>query len=100
MSPKLKAFLVAASKSAINAVFTNGVLMMGWSSVFNLHDWAGVKHLLGATGMAILAREAAVFVPKILAWSTSTTEEREVAALKQQAIANIKAAPEVPKSGF
>jgi hypothetical protein len=69
----LKSFLVIALKNAVNAVLTNAALMTMFSGTFHLHSWAGVLNILKAAGIAVAVREGQIWVPKLLAWSTSPT---------------------------
>lgn len=71
MNPKLKTFLIISAKQAVNAILTNGALMTMMSGTFHLHSWDGVKHILEATLSVIGSREAMIWVPKILRWSTT-----------------------------
>jgi hypothetical protein len=69
VNQKVKSLLLIALKNAVNAVLTNAGLMASMSNTFNLHDWAGTKHILLATGSVILSRESMVWGPKLLKWS-------------------------------
>lgn len=73
MNPKLKSFLLICAKNAVNAVLTNAGLMASMSQTFNLHDWPGLKHILYAAASVIASREAMVWGPKILSWSTTNS---------------------------
>lgn len=72
MNPKLKAILINSAKQAVNAVLTNAGLMTMFSQTFNFHDPAHALNLLKAAGAAIVAREATIWLPKLLAWSQTT----------------------------
>lgn len=75
MNAKFKSFLVISAKNALNAVLTNAALMT------TFHDWgklatkAGWAHVGWTTLAVVGAREASVWIPKLLAWSTSPTTE-------------------------
>ena len=89
----MKPFLVAAAKNAVNAILTNAGLMAMYSGQFNFHDWNGVLGILKATALVVASREAAVYLPKLLIWSTSTDEQRAVTANKAAEIAAVVARP-------
>lgn len=71
MNPTLKNILIISAKNAVNAVLTNSALMAMMSETFNLHSWDGVKHILMAAGSVIGSREAMIWIPKLLRWSTN-----------------------------
>lgn len=71
MNPTLKNILIVSAKNAVNAILTNGALMAMMSGTFHLHSWQGVKHIMEATLSVIGSREAMIWVPKILKWSTT-----------------------------
>ena len=73
MKEGLKNFLLICAKNAVNAVLLNTGLMLKWGQIFNLSTWAGFIALLEATGMVILAREVAVWLPIILKWSSTSS---------------------------
>jgi hypothetical protein len=73
MNSNVKSFLIVTAKNAVNAVLTNAALMTMFSGTFHLHSWAGVLNLLKAAGIAVAVREAQIWVPKLLSWSTSPT---------------------------
>jgi hypothetical protein len=96
MKPEIKSFLTVAAKNAVNAVLTNAGLMAMFSGQFNLHDWHGIFGIMKATALVIASREAAVYLPKLMAWSVSTPEQRIVTAAKQDEIAAVIARPNLP----
>lgn len=69
MSDALKNFLLITLKNAVNAVLTDGALMLAFSSTFHLHSWQGVKNLLYSSGIVVGTREATVWGPILLRWS-------------------------------
>ncbi len=71
MNDTLKRFLMISLKNAVNAILTNAALMATMSGWFHVHSWTGIQHILMATGSVVLSREAMVWGPKILKWSTS-----------------------------
>jgi hypothetical protein len=75
MRAKLKSFFVIALKNAVNAILLNSGLMLRWSHIFNIHTTSGILDLLQATGMIVAAREAIVWGPKLLKWSSTETSE-------------------------
>lgn len=70
MNATVKTILVVSAKNAVNAILTNGALMTLFSGTFHLHSWAGALNVLKATGAVIGIREAQIWVPKLLKWST------------------------------
>lgn len=71
MNPSVKNFLVICAKNALNAVLTNAGLMALMHGVFNTYSTAGLWNLGKATLVVIGAREAAVWGPIVLKWSTT-----------------------------
>jgi hypothetical protein len=69
--PTIKAILTISLKNAVNAVLTNGSLMVMLSDVFNVHSAAGWWNILKATASVIGAREGMIWIPKLLKWSTT-----------------------------
>jgi hypothetical protein len=69
MSPAIKNFLLITIKNAVNAVLTDGALMVAFSSTFHLHTWQGVKNLLISSGIVVATREATVWGPIVMRWS-------------------------------
>lgn len=74
-SSKLKSFLVISAKNALNAVLTNAALMTTFHNWGQLSTKAGWISIGWTTLSVVGAREATVWLPKILAWSTSPTED-------------------------
>lgn len=71
MSPVWKNYLIIALKNAVNAIITNGAMMAALPGVFNLHDHNGWVNILKLAGSTVLAREAAVWGPIVLRWTTT-----------------------------
>lgn len=63
--------VVSATKNAVNAIFTNAALMTMMSGAFNLHSSDGWWNVAKLTASVVASREAIVWVPKIVAWSTT-----------------------------
>lgn len=74
-----KNILTVSAKNAINAVLVSLTPMFAAPEQFNWHNWNGIQHMLEVLAGAVLAREAMVWGPKLLAWSQSPTPEAEVA---------------------
>jgi hypothetical protein len=72
METSIKNFLLICAKNAVNAVLLNSGLMLKWGSIFNVTSWSGIIALLQATGMVILAREVAVWLPIVFKWSSTS----------------------------
>ena len=71
LNPTLKAILTVSLKNAVNAILTNAGLMTMMHGEFNFYSSNGWWNLLKATGTVVIAREAMVWGPKIIAWTTS-----------------------------
>ncbi len=67
----MKNFLLIAAKNAINAVLTSGALAVLNSGNFNFHSSAGWWNLGKAALSAVIAREATVWLPIVLKWSST-----------------------------
>jgi len=72
MTPTVRSFLIASAKNAINAVITNAALIAAIHDQFNLSTANGWIHIGKLTASVILAREAVVWGPRLLAWSQSS----------------------------
>ena len=68
----LKAFLTIFAKNAINAILVNSSLMATFHSQFYLTGNAqGIINMLKVTAGVVGAREALVWVPILLKWSST-----------------------------
>jgi hypothetical protein len=85
VNPTLKALLVNIGKNAVNAILTNATLMAMLGDVFNVHTAAGWWNIGKATVGVVVGREAAVYIPKLIAWST-TSDTKELAQAQQQVV--------------
>ncbi len=74
MNPTVKKVLVIATKHAINAVLTNSVLMGMLPTIFNFHDRNGIWNLVKLTGTIVGSREAMVWLPLVLRWTTTNAD--------------------------
>lgn len=74
MNPKVKNFFLIVLKNAVNAILTNAALMAMLPSVFTLHTADGWWNLAKVTGAVIGAREVAVWLPIVLAWSKTSAD--------------------------
>lgn len=59
------------AKNAVNAILTNAVLMGELPKVFELHDRSGIINIAKVAVATIGAREAVVWLPIIMKWSTT-----------------------------
>ena len=66
-----KNILMIAAKNAVNALLVAGPAMGIDGDHFNFHNWAGALHVMALFGNVILAREAVVWGPVLLKWSTT-----------------------------
>ena len=73
MPEKLKSFLVIAGKNAVNAVLTNAALMTMLHGAFNVPTSSGWWDIGKTTLAVVLSREAIIWGPKLLKWSSSGT---------------------------
>ncbi len=75
MSAKLKSFLIISLKNAVNSVLVNAGLMAMFHNTFYLSgNWQGIEHLLQATGIVVSAREAMIWGPVIMHWSSTNAD--------------------------
>jgi hypothetical protein len=73
MTPKLKSALIIAAKNAVNAIITNAGLITMLHGAFNVSSAAGWWNIGKATISVVAAREAIIWGPKLLAWSSSSS---------------------------
>jgi hypothetical protein len=78
MNLAVKNFFLITFKNAINAVLTSGVLMVIDSGNFNMHDKAGWWNLGKAVVSVVVGREAAVWGPILLKWSSTSSNPAAV----------------------
>jgi hypothetical protein len=75
MNQKLKNFLIVTAKNAVNAVLTNAALLAAFHGQFsNPLSKSGWWDILKVTLSVIGSREAIVWVPVILKWTTSNSD--------------------------
>ena len=58
-------------KNATNALIVNAGAWLILPANFNLHNSAAMWNIAKLAGVTILSREAAVFIPKLLKWSSN-----------------------------
>lgn len=73
MNPKLRVFLIISAKQALGAIIGNSALMAMLPATFNFHDVHGWLAIGKATLGFVMAAEAKVWGPKLLAWVNSPT---------------------------
>jgi hypothetical protein len=71
LNPKVRWVLDISAKNAVNAVLINSGLMYQWHFIFNFNNWPGVLAVLKATAIVIGGRELAIWLPKVLKWSST-----------------------------
>ena len=71
MNATLKKVLLISAKNAVNAVLTNGTLLAAMPGVINLHSSDGLWNILKVTIGVVISREAMIWVPVLIKWSTS-----------------------------
>jgi hypothetical protein len=69
-----KKIAIVVLKHALNAILTNSGLMLMLHGGFNMYSSAGWWNLGKATLSVVVAREAVVFLPQILKWTTTNTD--------------------------
>lgn len=74
MNPTLKRILIIAAKHAVNAILTNSALMGMLHSVFNFYSRHGLWNIGKATLAVVASREAMVWLPLILRWTTTNSD--------------------------
>lgn len=72
-----KAIAMTAAKQAVNAALVTLAPMFSAPDRFNWHSVQGIEHMASLVGGAVLAREALVWVPKIMAWSQSADAPKD-----------------------
>jgi hypothetical protein len=65
-------FLIMVAKNAVNAALLSAVQVWHDPQDNNFQNWHGIKGILWIVGSAVAAREAAILVPKVLKWSTTS----------------------------
>lgn len=65
------------AKNAVNAILTNAVLMGELPKVFELHDRSGIINILKVCLATIAAREAVVWGPVIMRWSSTNANPND-----------------------
>jgi hypothetical protein len=73
MNPKLKNILIITLKNAVNAVLTNAALMGMLHNLLDVTTRNGWWNIGKVTMATVAAREAMIWVPELLKWSTSTS---------------------------
>jgi hypothetical protein len=72
MNAKIKNFLTISAKNGINALLTSSALMaLNWGA-FNVTSKSGWWNLLKVCASVIGAREATVWLPILLKWSSTS----------------------------
>jgi hypothetical protein len=76
MNSQLRYILIVTAKNAVNAVLVTA----GPAVHFHYLNKAGLEHIVWLMGSAVLARELAVWGPKLVAWSVSPTKDPDATA--------------------
>lgn len=76
MTPTVRSFLIASFKNGVNAIITNAALIAAIHDQFNLSTANGWVHIAKLTVSVVLAREAVVWGPKLLAWSQDGSDSQ------------------------
>jgi hypothetical protein len=78
----MKNFLLIVLKNALNAILTNAALMTMLGGTFNIHTTDGIWNIGKATLSVIGAREALVWIPVLLKWSSTNADPNKVTMTK------------------
>jgi hypothetical protein len=70
----VKLALVITVKNAINAIITNGSLMLMLRGAFNITTAAGWWNIGKVTLSTIIAREVIVWGPVLMRWTTTNSD--------------------------
>lgn len=70
----MKNFFLIVAKNALNAVLTNAGLALLFHGIFNAYSRDGLWNLGKATFIVVAAREAVVWGPVILKWTTTNAD--------------------------
>lgn len=73
MNPTFKSILVISAKNALNALLTSTAFLAFFNDWGWLNSSAGWINIGKVALSSVLAREAAIWVPKLLAWSQSNS---------------------------
>jgi hypothetical protein len=73
------AFIVAL-KNAVNALIVNVGAWWILPANFNFHNTAAIWNIAKLAGITVLAREAAIWVPVLLKWSTTNAQPTDLQA--------------------
>ena len=71
MNATLKNILEIAAKHAVNAILTNSGLMLMLHGAFNITSPDGWWNIGKATLSVVIAREALVWIPVLIKWSST-----------------------------
>jgi hypothetical protein len=63
--------LIIAAKNAVNAALTSLTPIFATPQAYNLNTKAGLEHVGLLVAGAVASRELMVWVPKLMAWSTT-----------------------------
>lgn len=77
MTQQLKTILIISAKHAVNAILTNAALIAMFHQFFGLYSWKVFEHMLGVAVATVASREAMVWLPKILKWSSTGLQTAE-----------------------
>ncbi len=74
MNPTLKLVLIISAKHAVNSLLVNSAFLALFPATFQIHTMAGWLNLLKSALAIIASREAMVWIPRVLKWTTTGTE--------------------------
>lgn len=71
MNPTVKTFLIYLAKNGVNAALAAIVPVAKNYQTYNLATWHGWLNVGYIVGGSVLAREAVILYPKLMAWSAT-----------------------------
>jgi len=74
MNSTIKKILTISLKHAVNSLLVNSAFLALFPATFQVHTRAGWFNLAKSALAIIGSREAMVWVPKVLKWTTTDTE--------------------------
>ncbi len=71
MNALVKQYLVIAAKNAVNSGILAAIQVYHDPADNNFHSWHGLQGVAWIVGSAVAARELAIWLPKVLKWSST-----------------------------
>jgi len=77
MNATIKQILIVSAKNAVNAILVNVSASEVWPQLFNFHSSAGWVAVAKLIGITVAVREATIWGPVLLKWSTTNAQPPE-----------------------